>query len=278
MCNKCKGIMLRNSIADVWEEALKEWDFEPLTNIFTMQCMCGKYSQDVVQFTNRLNGNTQIMGRICVKGKFLDEQTEYDILHIYCPECDEQLKYDYVDKHELTEKHLKNYIEFHARKCIDCGVKCEDEAFEKCFSCQHNDEYKKCTRCNIHEIIRTDSRDICSSCIFHEYHTACDACKKTVLIEETTATEIGPYTCRECTMAIEREDQLAKVNRRCTFCNKFNIPKYKDEKYKLCFECFKHCVLKESKCPKCNAKITAKQLETYKKCFECCQKARLRYG
>jgi len=100
----------------------------------------------------------------------------------------------------------------------------------------YNDKYKKCTRCYIHDIIRIDSRDICSSCIFHEYHTACDACGKTVLIDETTATEIGPYTCRECTRAIYIEDKLAKVNRICTLCNKFSIPK--SEKYEPCFECY----------------------------------------
>ncbi len=265
MCHKCKAILLNNSVSADWSIAVEEWDLEPLHSENT--CMCGKDSGNVVEFTNKLNGNKQIMGRICVKGDFLNERLTKKVKYIDCVECGIQIKYNYKGQHEITEKHRLNSENYHMPSCETCGIKSPNLTFAKCTKCIYIETHKTCITCLDVDIPITSEHDKCSKCIIKENYKKCDQCRK-----YTVPIDNEEDTCGECHKKELQMMYNIMWNRECIECHQLNIPKTKDAKYKKCFECYEYSSIPSLPCPDCGKGISKKQSENFKKCYGCSRK------
>ena len=264
MKNRFRAVILSFSEADVFEDAMLEWDeiISPgeLSRL-EGSCICSHSIEDEYYLKNRLTGYTITVGSECINKFGTREQKQninvknriikYEGENAPCGSC---------GKHKVKSPNETIFC----KSCNDEGVK---EPTQFMIDCKG--QSRKCDSCDEH-IFGTMTIDTCHRCVYVNTHRKCinKRCRNKLHYS------IVPDLCATC-------KNIELHYRECQRCTELLIPKEEPKWKVMCVECYKenrfcvengiiypHSVYRE--CIKCEKDISDRP--AHHKRFNCYKK------
>lgn len=141
MCNRCTGKIIKKSDSKDWNVAKHEWSYSKLGKDKKYTCVCGCESGNCILFVHKRTGEEIIVGRQCILNDMYEKTDPIidEVRHERCEECNRRYKYNSIDAHLKSNKHL-NRIKAITQEALK--QKHRQEMEEKFRTCKHCYDYK----------------------------------------------------------------------------------------------------------------------------------------